>query len=237
MDPADPDTMLPAMEEGQRMTNECGQRVTVFKNDQQLYRVAVNITWVYPERFSQLIPRLGGMHNLMSFVGCVGKLMADSGLEEVMKAAFGGVAHMLVGEKFPQNVRALRLVTEEDLRPTIGQLNTPDELMNCLEEKATQNSTAKLWFENLVKPVFIMMIFVRAEREGDWPLHLWAVREMLPYFFAAGHWHYARYALYYLRSMEIHERGARDASQEGLVEWHMVRHVHRNNVDALWPRT
>ena len=36
----------------------------------------------------------------MSFVGCVRKLMADSGLEEVMKAAFGGVAHMLVGKKF-----------------------------------------------------------------------------------------------------------------------------------------
>ena len=99
-------------------------------------------------------------------------MFVDSGLEEVMKAAFGGVAHMLVGEKFPQNLRALRLVTEEVLRPTIGQLNTPDELMNCLEEKATQSSTAKLWVENLVKPVFIMMIFVRAEREGDWPLHL-----------------------------------------------------------------
>ena len=46
MDPADPDTMLTAMEEGQRMTNECGQRVTIFTNDQQLYRVTVNITWV-----------------------------------------------------------------------------------------------------------------------------------------------------------------------------------------------
>ena len=81
MDHADPDTMLTAMEEGQRMTNECGQRVTIFTNDQQLYRVTVDITWVYPERFSLLIPRLDGMHTLMSFVGCAGKLTADSGLE------------------------------------------------------------------------------------------------------------------------------------------------------------
>ena len=51
MDHADPDTILTAMEEGQRMTNECGQRVTVFTNDQQLYRVAVNITWVYRNGF------------------------------------------------------------------------------------------------------------------------------------------------------------------------------------------
>ena len=48
------------------------------------YRVVVKITWVYSERFSRLIPRFGGMHTLMRFVGCVGKLMADSGLEEVV---------------------------------------------------------------------------------------------------------------------------------------------------------
>ena len=47
-----------------------------------------------------------------------------------------------------------------------------------------------------------MMMYVRAEREGDWPLHLVAVKQMLPYFFAAAHVNYARYGLYYLRSME-----------------------------------
>ena len=47
-----------------------------------------------------------------------------------------------------------------------------------------------------------MMLFVRAEREADWALHLWAVKEMIPYFSAAGHVNYARYGLYYLRTME-----------------------------------
>jgi len=41
-----------------------------------------------------------------------------------------------------------------------------------------------------------------AESESDWPLHLWAVNEMLPYCVTAGHFNYARYGLYYLRSME-----------------------------------
>ena len=40
-------------------------------------------------------------------------------------------------------------------------------LMNCLEEKATQSSTAQLRFDNLVKPILIMVTFVRGEREGD----------------------------------------------------------------------
>lgn len=47
-----------------------------------------------------------------------------------------------------------------------------------------------------------MMLYVRAEQEGDWPLHLVAVKKMLPYFFATSHVNYARYGLSYLRSME-----------------------------------
>ena len=45
------------------------------------------------------------------------------------------------------------------------------------------------------------MRYVRAERESDWPMHLECVEEMIPLFFPAGHFHYARYALYYGRSM------------------------------------
>ena len=46
------------------------------------------------------------------------------------------------------------------------------------------------------------MQYISAEREGDWPLHLAAVKVMLPLFFARGYFNYARYATYYLESME-----------------------------------
>ena len=128
--------------------------------------------------------------------------MADSGLEEVLKSSFGSVANMLAGKRFPQNVRALRLVVEELLREFLVKTDCYSDLMEALGDAATQSKTTDMWVENLVKLVFIMMLFVRAEREGDWPLHLWAVKEMLPYFFAASHINYARYGLYYLRSME-----------------------------------
>lgn len=49
----------------------------------------------------------------------------------------------------------------------------------------------KLWVVVLIKAVFIMMTFIRAEREGDWSLHLGAFSQMMPNFFAAGHIHYA----------------------------------------------
>ena len=82
--------------------------------------------------------------------------------------------------------------------------------MGVLNTVAAKSKTSKLWIDGLIKPVFLMMRFVRAEREGEWPLHLSAVSDMIPYFFAAGHQNYARYGLYYLRSMEsfggFHER-------------------------------
>ena len=65
MSPADPDTMLTAMVEAQELTNSCGQQVTFFTIDEQLHKVAVDITWVYQDRFLNFIPRLGGMHLLM----------------------------------------------------------------------------------------------------------------------------------------------------------------------------
>ena len=52
-------------------------------------------------------------------------------------------------------------------------------MREVLETNASQSKTTQLWVENLVKLIFIMMLFVRAEREADWPLHLWAVKEML----------------------------------------------------------
>jgi hypothetical protein len=150
------------------------------------------------------VPRLGGMHMLMSFVGAVGTLMRGSGLEEILKSTFAGVPKLLTGKKFPQNVRALRIVTEELLKPILDNqgLHSTKELKKYLASKSNKSNTTKLWVDCLIKPVLIMLEFVRAEREGDWPLHLHAVEEMLPYFFASSHVNYARYGLYYLRSMQ-----------------------------------
>ena len=47
-----------------------------------------------------------------------------------------------------------------------------------------------------------MMLYIRAEREADWPLHMEAVKQVMSYIYANGHVNYARYGLFGLRSME-----------------------------------
>ena len=142
--------MLTAMIEAQRLTNERGQAYTIFTNDQQLYRIVVNISWVYSELLLNFIPRLGGMPALMSFVGAVGTLMIDTGLEPIMSVAFGEVSKMLTGKKIPQNIRALRMVVQELLR---YEFHSYPQLMTKLEDLASHSRTTKLWVENA--PAFI----------------------------------------------------------------------------------
>ena len=130
--------------------------------------------------------------------------MENSGLSDILSDVFGGVSKMLTGKKFPQNVRALRMLAEEVLRRIFEEhrLESKQDLMKVLEDRASRSKTVKLWVDMLIKPIFIIMLFVRSEREGDWLLHLQTFRKMIPYFFAAGHYHYARYATCYIWSME-----------------------------------
>ena len=98
--------------------------------------------------------------------------------------------------------------------------------MQILETEASKSQTTKLWVDVLIKPVLLNTMFVRAEREGDWPLHLASYKQMLPYFFAAGHVTYARYVLCYLREMER-------LPQEVLSHFTKGEHVMHHS-DGLW---
>ena len=72
---------------------------------------------------------------------------------------------------------------------------------NFLQSCSSKSVLSKHWIVNLMRPVMFMLVYIRAEREGDLVLHLYACHNMMPYFFAAGHTNYARYGLCYLRTM------------------------------------
>ena len=66
---------------------------------------------------------------------------------EIMESTFGGVSKILNGKKFPQNMRVLRLVVEELLRPLFNteDLTSYHDLQRVLEEVAHDSRTAKVW--------------------------------------------------------------------------------------------
>ena len=109
---------------------------------------------------------------------------------------------MSIGKKYPMNVRALRIVTFELLRDLVNENTTQEDMSKSLKDLSDRSMLAEHWITSLIEPVFLMMKYVRAEREGEFGLHLYCCHEMIPYFFAAGHWNYAHDRIIYLRTMQ-----------------------------------
>ena len=97
-----------------------------------------------------------------------------------------------------------------------------EDLLAHLDAAARKSKTSKLWVDCFIKLVFLMMLYVRAERKSDWLLHLVAVKRMLLYFFVSGHVNYARYGLYYLCSVESLQREELSMFMRGE---HVMHHV------------
>ena len=81
----------------ERLTKQAGQNI-----------VAVNISWAQPDtsckRYYALVECAS---SIVSFIGCVGSLMAESGLVDIMSGVFRGVDHMLTEKNFTRNFCAL----------------------------------------------------------------------------------------------------------------------------------
>ena len=64
-----------------------------------------------------------------------------------------------------------------------------------------QHPTGRHWVDNLLKPTLLVHQLLRSEREGDFLLQQLTLERMLPYFFVAGHHHYARYITHHILEM------------------------------------
>ena len=74
------------------------------------------------------------------------------------------------------------------------------ERLKHVQSSMKNQRTAVLWTVYM-EMVDILRRFIKAERTGNWSLHLQSVYDMLPYFAAAGHRLYAKSAYIYLQMM------------------------------------
>ncbi|XP_070537990.1 uncharacterized protein [Ptychodera flava] len=69
-----------------------------------------------------------------------------------------------------------------------------------LEERSRSNANYAFW-NSYLEMVQVLLLFIRATREGGWELHLSVLRDMLPWYFAYGRVNYSRYLPVYLQEM------------------------------------
>lgn len=83
--------------------------------DQPLWWKALMIITSEPldsDDLRKIVLRLGGFHTEMSFLGCIGSLMAGSGLKEILESIYApnAVEHILTGKAIARAVRSHLLV-------------------------------------------------------------------------------------------------------------------------------
>ena len=136
------------------------------------------------------------MHTLMSFLGCIGTLMKASGVDILISAAFAGITSIVNGKA----LWAYRLIIAVLLQNFYSNgAKTYEELIVCLE-MAREHPTGRLWEDCFIK--LTLLSLMPGEGNGDFLLQQHCLNAMLPYFFAAGHYSYARYLSWYVRQME-----------------------------------
>ncbi len=64
--------------------------------------------------------------------------------------------------------------------------NITEVIADAMKGAANESRTGRLWI-NYLEQVSLLRLFIRAERTGDWDLHLYCVSRMIPFFHAAGH--------------------------------------------------
>ena len=88
--------------------------------------------------------------------------------------------------------------------------------------------TAVLWIQ-YCEMIQLLRKFIKAEMTGNWEHHLQSVRDMLPYFAAAGHSLYAKSGYVYITSMQNLE----DTHPEVFHQFKACHHVFRRS-DRYW---
>lgn len=97
----------------------------------------------------------------------------------------------------------------------------------------SENATFKFWNEYL-ELASILLCFVRAERDGNWPLHLEMFKEMLPLMAVYDHSNYTRWGTVYLLDMQQLSETAPTVYAEFMDGNFVVKHTPQkfNNVST-----
>ena len=101
-----------------------------------------------------------------------------------------------------------------------------DRLQTHAESAKMSSRTSALWVQYM-NMVDILRKFIRAERTGNWALHLQAMQDLLPYLAASGHNMYTKFARVYLQQITDLKPEHHDVQQRFDDGFHAIRRSDR----------
>ncbi len=191
-------------------------QVPIITVDQPLYAIAKQIQWNWKASHgeSQFIVMFGGLHIEMAALKALGTLLNGSGWTAALgeaKVASPGTAESFLHASHVTRTRRAHQVTACSLYILLKKAylayssnleeNAPHMSFNdWCSSKSADYPQFKFWSLVLQFEIDIL-IFVRALREGDFNLYIDALTNIVPWFFALDHIHYARWLPVHIRDM------------------------------------
>ena len=138
--------------------------IHILKQICSCHKVAIHIKWSDTDRWKHMIIRPGGMHTLMSFIGCIGTIMPGTGLQKGLGASFKGVPNMINGKVWQKALRGMRMIVTVMMEVLVEVANYDVEQIQVCLEKATEHPNGRLWVDCFITPVFIAHLYLRATK-------------------------------------------------------------------------
>ena len=185
--------------------------ITTF--DQPLFAIAKFVQWKWPNTHEgkMHVVMLGSLHTEMALWNTVGDLLDGSGwttaLAEV-RVASAGTADSFLKVTHLTRTRHARQVTLLILHNLLKEAFLKNKesadghsFMAWRISMAEAYPTFKFW-DLIERLETLILIFCRAHRQKKFPLHVEALEQLIPVFFAIHHTNYARWASLHIGDMK-----------------------------------
>ena len=96
--------------------------------------------------------------------------MRCTGLEDLVRAAYGGIAGIMNGKAWPKAMRAFRMVVAALMHDFLQEGDKSHTEFATFLESTRTHPTGRVWTDCFIIPTMLAHQFMRAEREGDWLL-------------------------------------------------------------------
>lgn len=188
-------------------------QLPVLTVDQPLYTIAKYIQWKWPQTYGEdiYITMLGGLHIEMALWSLCGDLLEASGWTTALIDS--GVASSGTADSFLKVSHLTRTRHVHQVTALVLSKLQQDAFISTNDDH--NEETFSTWKSNLLKcsPTFqfwdmilrletLILIFIKAHREIDFPLFVETLEALVPWFFALDHVNYARWLPVFIRDMK-----------------------------------
>ena len=154
---------------------------------------------------------LGGLHAEMALWNTLGDVLEGSGWTAALtqaEVASSGTADSYLKAAHLTRTRHAHQVTlltlhklrKEDFMLTDG--SNDEESVKAWRNNMQKNSTTFMYWDLIMRYETLILVFVRAHREKNFPLYVEVLEELTPLFFALDHVNYSRWMPVHIRDMK-----------------------------------